>query len=288
MKAPGVAQMPAIGSAVVPASRAISRRKWVKPCCTVPGRGRHSAAVGASAIASPADHGVGAPCGRRQLDHAAEQARLRGGAAAAPRRRRGRARTRRRDAAAAPAFRPGPGGFRQFPVAAAAQSLPPRAQHAARPARRADDGAEIHQRLGEIAGARIGHQRRGERLEARLGRGERRALGEEPGYHALDIAVDRRDPAVERDRRDRGRGVVADPGQGRAAAAGRRGNARHGVRRWRGRRNAGCGRARNSRAPATDAAPRRARPRPMHECRASVPRIGQNRGRPSPPWFAAA
>ena len=89
----------------------------------------------------------------------------------------------------------------------------PRAEHATRPPRRADRGAEIHQGLGEIAGPLLRNQRRGERSEARFCRGKGFGHGVKPGEDTLDIAVDRRGPPIEGDRGDRRRGVVADPGQ---------------------------------------------------------------------------
>ena len=99
------------------------------------------------------------------------------------------------------------------PAAAGSATLAPRAQHAARPARRADRGAEIHHRLREVAGPLLRDQRRGERLETRLGERQRLAYGVKAGDDALDIAVDRCLAPVEGDRRDRRRGVAADPGE---------------------------------------------------------------------------
>src|SRR6266851_3135349 len=50
--------MPGIDSAVVAASSAISRRKWVKPCCTVPGNAVQAVRAGAAVTASDSVHGI--------------------------------------------------------------------------------------------------------------------------------------------------------------------------------------------------------------------------------------
>ncbi len=154
-----------------------------------------------------------APRRRGQFDHAAEEALL----GAAPQQYRA-------VAANEPERHPvpqrtlrlfGPGGQALGnPHRRRHAILPPWTQDAARPARRADDGAQVHQSLREIAGPRARHQRRSERLEAWLRAGQRRRFGEEPGHHPLDIAVDRRDPTVERDRRDCRRAIVANPRKG--------------------------------------------------------------------------
>jgi hypothetical protein len=59
-------------------------------------------------------------------------------------------------------------------------------------ARRADGGAQIHQRLHEIAGLRMRHQRLGKLANFGFRRGQRRFDGVEPGDHPLGIAVDGR------------------------------------------------------------------------------------------------
>ena len=92
------------------------------------------------------------PGGGRHLAHSAEQAlvgRLRSSTAPSP-----------RTATKAAPRRCGLSGFgrphRQqrsgSPAASAAAAVAQRAEHAGRPARRADRGAEIHHRLGEVAG----------------------------------------------------------------------------------------------------------------------------------------
>ena len=111
----------------------------------------------------------------------------------------------------------------------------------------------------------VGISARGERPQARLAAGQRLARpANEPRHHPLDIAVDRRSGGRRRSPRSPPR-YSRRSRAARAAPPRRRENARHGARRRRGRRHAGCGRARNSRAPATDAAPRRARPRRARE-----------------------
>ncbi len=154
----------------------------------------------------------GAPRCRGDLDHAAEQAFLR---AATEQHRAVRPGKPERDAVAQrPVWLRCPRGqvLGQTGRHRSATGAP-RAQHAARPAGRADRGAEIHQRLREVAGPPGRNQRGGERSELRLCRGQRVAHGTEACNDALDIAVDRGFSAVERDRGDRRRGVIADPGQ---------------------------------------------------------------------------
>jgi len=237
------------------------------------------------------------PGGRGQLDHAAEETLLRAaaqqhGAVLAPQ--------PEQDPIAQRPFR-----FLGLPrqgvgnACRSRRAIPaPRAQHAARPARGTQHRAQIHQRLGEIAAAGFRHQRGGKRLQLRLCFGEGAVHGEEPRHHPLDIAIDGGRAVAEGDRGDRRRRIGADPRQraqgffvlGKFAAVPRHnrprarpdrpGNGRHAARPRRARRHADCGRARNSRAPARDAAPRRARPRPVREYRESTPRIGQNSQRP--------
>ena len=67
---------------------------------------------------------------------------------------------------------------------------------------------------------------------------------------------------AERDRRDGGRRVGADPRKRASARSRSAGNIRHGARSPPWRRRAGCGRGRSSRARPTAAARRRAAPRP--------------------------
>ena len=96
---------------------------------------------------------------------------------------------------------------------AGAAGLPPRAQRASRPPRRADRGAEIHQGLREVARPVRRNERFGERLDGRLG-GRQRLLDEkETRDDPLDIAVDGGGRPVEGDGGDRRRRVGADAGQ---------------------------------------------------------------------------
>ncbi len=81
-----------------------------------------------------------------------------------------------------------------------------------------------------------------------LAAGSSRSTCEQPRHHPLDIAVDRRSRRIERDRRDRRRGVGADAGQrGKLGLACRKLSAMD-ARPPPWRRHADCGRARNSRA----------------------------------------
>ncbi len=89
----------------------------------------------------------------------------------------------------------------------------PGAERAGRLHRRADGGAEVHQRLREIAGARVGHERMRQPLNLRLGRRQFLLDREQPRHHPLDIAVDRHRAGIEGDRRNRRRGVAPDAGQ---------------------------------------------------------------------------
>lgn len=87
-------------------------------------------------------------------------------------------------------------------------SFTQRAQQAFGSARGTDRGAQIHHRLGEIAGA-LGRRQR------RRGRADRRFVlqPEQSRDNALDIGVDYGGGLVERDRGDRSGGIVADSGQ---------------------------------------------------------------------------
>jgi hypothetical protein len=89
----------------------------------------------------------------------------------------------------------------------------PRAEDAARPPRRTDRGAEIHQCLREIAGPLLRHHCRGERPEARVCRRKGFRHRIKPRDDPFDIAVDCRGPPVEGDSGNRSRGVGPDPGQ---------------------------------------------------------------------------
>ena len=88
-----------------------------------------------------------------------------------------------------------------------------RAQHAGRPARRADRRAEIHHRLREVARPRLRHQLLDDLVDRRLRLGQRRLDRLQPRDHPLDIAVDDRGRPAMGDRRDGGRRVAADAGQ---------------------------------------------------------------------------
>jgi tripartite-type tricarboxylate transporter receptor subunit TctC len=89
----------------------------------------------------------------------------------------------------------------------------PRAQDTARLLRRADRGAEVHQRLGEIARPPRRHQRLHARADVRLGGRQGGLDREQSRHHPLDIAVDRRGAGTEGDRGDGGRRVGTDAGQ---------------------------------------------------------------------------
>ena len=212
------------------------------------------------------------PAGGRHLAHAAEQAACRAACAAAPRRRRARRRRPRRAAAACRPSAPCTGSSSGSPSTQRQAVVAQRAEHAARPLRRADRRAEIHHRLGEIARPVGRHQR----LDAGRGSPAWRAGSgvrdrEEPRHHPLDIAVDHRRRPVEGDRRDRRRRVGADArqfaqaglGVGKAAARQRRDERR--------RISSGCGRANSSRARPRPSSPLRSRrrraPRPSATCR---------------------
>ncbi len=153
-----------------------------------------------------------APVGRGKLHHAAQQAAF--GPAAqqhvvAPRGPEHHAvarRARRLGRLAGQGFLDA-GGARKTRIV-------PRARAAVGAARRAHGGAEIHQRLGEVAGAAARGEVRGGLGDLGLGAGQRRLDAPQPRHHPLDVAVDRGRLAAERDRRDRGGGIGADAGQG--------------------------------------------------------------------------
>ena len=84
---------------------------------------------------------------------------------------------------------------------------------AARVARRADRGAEIHHRLRIVAGALLRHQFGGAHVDLGLQSGSGVVDRIEPRDHALDIAVDGGSRMIEGDRADRRRGVGPDAGQ---------------------------------------------------------------------------
>ena len=153
---------------------------------------------------------LGAPRRRGDFDHAAEQTLF---GAAAQQHRTVRAGQPEGDAITHRPFRfLRRRGQRLGQAACRREARPaPRAQHAARSARRANRGAEIHHRLGEVARPPCRDQFRGERSQPLLCRRKRLADGVEAGNDALDIAVDSSHPSVECDRGNRGCGVIADP-----------------------------------------------------------------------------
>ena len=96
-----------------------------------------------------------------------------------------------------------------------------RTQRAGRFLRGADRGAQVHQRLRAVAGARVlvagatcsAEQRHRQLLNQRLGLRQRLLDREQPRHHALDIAVDRHGAAAEGNRRYGGGGIRPDPRQ---------------------------------------------------------------------------
>ena len=142
-----------------------------------------------------------------------------------------------------------------------------RAQRASRLLRRADRGAEIHQRLRAVAGARLSsparcQQRRRQFLDARLGLRQRFFHRIQPRHHALDVAVDRHGPGGRR-RSRRWRLPCTARSPAICASLPRcRETPRHGRAARPPRRRADCAPANSSRARPTSAARRPARPRP--------------------------
>ena len=131
---------------------ASSRWKWVKVCRMPPSSTFQLAGTGASLSASRDRQLAFAPGARRHLVHAAQQALGR------PLAQQHRAvLAHQHEGEAAPGRLVGLGrAARQLlgdALRAAAAALHQRADHAARIARRADRGAEIHHRLGVVAGA---------------------------------------------------------------------------------------------------------------------------------------
>ncbi len=210
-----------------------------------------------------------------------------GAGAAAPNRRRGSSRRRRHSAAAGPAFPRAPAGLRQ-----------------ARPRRRHRPRAMGTRRSAAGAGCRSPHPDPSSpgrnRRPGAAAPTPRRAPSAAP-WLAAWVHRSRKDgrrparhcrrpppPAGRRRSRRSPPRCSRRSRAGRARLRSRSEKRRRGARPLHGRRRAGCGRGRNSRAPARLAAPRRARRRPAPKCRASVPQIGQNRGRPRRPSSAAA
>jgi len=84
----------------------------------------------------------------------------------------------------------------------------PRAESAGRLLRRADGSAEIHHRLGEIAGAPLRGEFARTPPQFRLGAGQRFGDGKKPRDHTFDVAVHRTRGKIERNRGDSGRGII--------------------------------------------------------------------------------
>ncbi len=178
-------------------------------------------------------------------------------------------------AAAQRAFRASAPCAETFRVAARARraAVRPGTERAGRLLRRADGGAEVHQRLREIAGAALRHQRsarsrrifRLRRRQFRLRRHKSRAITRSILPSTGTAA------RVERDRRDRRRGVAADAGQRAQLVFASPETVRRGARPPPARRHAGCARARNSRARPRPSAHRRAAPRRALRHSASAP-----------------
>ena len=201
----------------VAANSAISSSKCVKPCRATPGTRRQSSpGTGARASASASSqgasrHGVpgsssippSRPRGGRRRSSTPPgrvgQQEVRA-VAERPRGLRRLARQRVLDAAALRLARAAPG-----------------AERAGRVARGADRGAEVEQRLREVAGPlarrRVRHEALRQRVQARAGAGQRLLHRAQPRHHALHVGVQRHDGPVEGDGGDRGRGVGADAGQ---------------------------------------------------------------------------
>ena len=157
-------------------------------------------------------------------------------------------------------------------------------------ARRADGGAELHQRLVPVARAARG------RAAPRRGCSTAPSLpvlgaaqGEQPREHAPHVAVDDGQRLAVRDREDGARGVEADPGHGQRGLERPREAARRGARPRAARRGAGCARGGSSRGPTRRRArpPRGAAARACEggEARQEAPR---SRARRPSPWSAGA
>ena len=121
-------------------------------------------------------------------------------------------------------------------------------------------GAEVHHRLGEVAGPPLRRQRRGKALQLALGGGQRLAHRKEARHDALDVAVDRRG-WLHRRRSPRSPPPCRDrcPAASASSVGRCRGNGRRARARRFARTCADCGRASSSRAPPTPPARRRGR-----------------------------
>ena len=96
-----------------------------------------------------------------------------------------------------------------------------RAGETAGAARGADGRAQVHHRLREIAGTRVGRDRVGCRAQFGHCSGERPFNREQPRHHARDIGIDHDRAFPKGDRGDRGGGVRADAGEFAQARFGR-------------------------------------------------------------------
>ena len=233
-----------------PAAR--SRRwKWVKVWRTSAPRSRQSAASGGRGGGTPSTQSLlgrpimppSRPGGRPGLDQD-------GAVARAPPGRRCRAGSAWRASPACAAAR------RRCPARRPAQA-PTSGQTPQAGARRGADGrAEVHHRLGVVAGPRRRRQRGSQRPQRRLRRRQRRLDRKEPRHHPLDVAVDHHRRPVEGDRGHGGRRVGADAGQRPQRRPRCRGTGRRGRAPPPGRRRAGCGRGRSSRGRPRPPSPR--------------------------------
>ncbi len=142
------------------------------------------------------------------------EGRAAGDGARERRRRRGERRTPRPAAAVSPSPRRGAGRPPGRRLGAPRNRPSERAGAASGIAGAAERRADIHQRLGEIAGPAARRQRSRRRCELASRARDRLFEGEESRQNARDIAVDWRGLAAEGDRRDRGRGIGADARQG--------------------------------------------------------------------------
>jgi len=141
----------------------------VKPWRTVPGSGDHATATGALRTASANVHGVV----RQEVEGISimPPSKPRSGrrrSSTAPSARVSQNTTPWRSGRSGLSARAGK-NFRQ-PAGRGGAASSPRAEHTARPARRADHGAEIHQRLGKVAGAPLRNQCGGECRQTRFSR----------------------------------------------------------------------------------------------------------------------
>ena len=198
------------------------------------------------------------PRRRRHFGHAAEQALRRARAHQHDSRRRGRRRRRRRAGARLRASAPWRGKVSGVAARMRRAVLVPGAERAGRLLRRADGGAEIHHRLGEIAGARSRRQRRarargsrglapGSGVSTAKSRAITRSTLPSTGVAGASKAI----AAIG------GRRVVADAGQRAQLGLRSSGKRRRGARPRLARRRAGCGRGRNSRGRPRPSARRR-------------------------------